>query len=220
MDPLTLLTRALVDGAATATRNNTSQISQEAYALLKTTLVHKFGPTLAAAADVAEKLPGSATATQVVQQSLLAANATQNTEILDLAKLLIAALRDHPTQSNSADTPNSPANTLNAQDINARNVVVGTQINISQPAPEDNSSPAGLSQLAQKLYGSLNAHWFDLNDLQDLAFQLNIDWDSLPGVAKPGKARALLQHCEKHSLLTRLQSLMRLARPNLRDQLQ
>lgn len=110
-------------------------------------------------------------------------------------------------------------NTLTANDINTGgDVVVGQKFVIHQ-TPEAEGGVAGLSALAQRLHALLTDRWFDLNDIQELAFQLDIDWDSLAGDAKPGKARALVRHCEKHDLLPKLQSLMRLARPNLREQL-
>ena len=74
--------------------------------------------------------------------------------------------------------------------------------------------------LGRTLYGLLNDRWFSLSDLEDIAFQMGIDWDALAGNAKPGKARALVLHCEQHEQLPQLKRLMRLARPNLREQLQ
>jgi hypothetical protein len=41
----------------------------------------------------------------------------------------------------------------------------------------------------------------------------------LSGDAKSGKARALVRHCEMHDLLPQLQQAMRLARPNLQDEI-
>lgn len=112
------------------------------------------------------------------------------------------------------------ANTLNANDIDTGggDVVVGQKIVIHQTLA-DEADAAGLSAQALTLYRLLSDRWFDTNDLEDIAFQLDIDWDSLPGAAKPGKARALVRHCEKHGLIAKLKGLMRLARPNLREQL-
>jgi hypothetical protein len=41
----------------------------------------------------------------------------------------------------------------------------------------------------------------------------------LKGETKAGKARALIQHCETTETLAELKKLMRVQRPNLRDQL-
>ena len=110
-----------------------------------------------------------------------------------------------------------PGNTLNANDITAENVVVGTQI-INHNYAGANDESVALSSQAQVLYPLLNQS-FDLNDLEELCFQLGIDWDNLRGDTKGSKARALLRYCDNRGLVPRLQSLMRLARPNLRDQL-
>jgi hypothetical protein len=75
------------------------------------------------------------------------------------------------------------------------------------------------SPTAKNLYNLLKDKWFSESDLQDLAFQLDLDWDNLRGETKTEKARALVQACEQNSLIEKLRGLMRLARPNLRDQL-
>jgi Effector-associated domain 7 len=115
------------------------------------------------------------------------------------------------------------ANELNAHDINTQgDVVVGKKevhYHYNQTQAEPKPVGAEPASSAQKLYSLLAGQWFDLNDLEDLCFKLGIDWDSLAGDAKAGKARALVRECEKHEWLPRLQSQMLLARPHLRDQL-
>ncbi|MCP4542993.1 MAG: hypothetical protein GY832_38240 [Chloroflexi bacterium] len=44
---------------------------------------------------------------------------------------------------------------------------------------------------------NLNAH-FNAGELHDLCFDLNIDYDSLPGEGKSDKARELVAHCRRH----------------------
>jgi hypothetical protein len=117
-------------------------------------------------------------------------------------------------------TEEEPNNTLNANDIHAQgDVVVGQKIVINHNTGVPPAAPASPTNtpaaLPQRLYALLSAHWFDQNDLQDLAFKLGIDWDNLSGDAKSGKARALVRHCEMHDQLPQLQQAMRLARPNL-----
>jgi hypothetical protein len=113
-------------------------------------------------------------------------------------------------------------NELTARDINTGggDVVVGQKIEIHQHlSGTPPAQPAALSETAQQLYTLLADKWFGLNDLEELAFQLNLEWDNLPGSAKPAKARALVLACEQRDLTAKLKSLMRLARPNLREQL-
>lgn len=97
----------------------------------------------------------------------------------------------------------------------------GTQItNYYQTASEvPESAMATWSAGARTLYGLLRDRWFDTNDLEDLTFQLNLDWDNLRGDTKMAKARALVAACESLGLTENLRRLMRLARPNLKDQL-
>lgn len=75
------------------------------------------------------------------------------------------------------------------------------------------------SPAAKNLYNLLKDKWFSESELEDLAFQLDLDWDNLRGDTKADKARALVQACEQNGLIEKLRGLMRLARPNLRDQL-
>jgi hypothetical protein len=78
---------------------------------------------------------------------------------------------------------------------------------------------ANWSPAAKNLYSLLKDKWFSESDLEDLAFQLDLDWDNLRGETKTDKARALVQACEQNGLVEKLRSLMRLARPNLKAQL-
>lgn len=75
------------------------------------------------------------------------------------------------------------------------------------------------SETGHKLYAVLKDKWFSESDLQDLCFQIDIDWDALSGDNKIDKARSLVLDCEKSGRLPRLLSMVRLARPNLRDQI-
>jgi hypothetical protein len=83
---------------------------------------------------------------------------------------------------------------------------------------EEESATSRLSDDSRKLVDLLN-EYFDINDLEDLAFQMSLDWDNLRGETKKAKARALVLHCEKTERLDNLKRIMRLARPNLRSQL-
>jgi len=86
-------------------------------------------------------------------------------------------------------------------------------------ASADESASARFSPLAQQLYSLLKDKWFSLSELQDLSFTLDLDWDKLSGNDKTDKARALVLECERSNRLEQLRRLMRLARPQLKDQL-
>ncbi len=83
--------------------------------------------------------------------------------------------------------------------------------------PAENAE-ATLSAEARPLVEMLNAY-FDMNELEDVAFQLGIDWDNLRGEVKKTKARAIVLFCDKRGEINKLKGIMRLARPNLRSQL-
>ncbi len=113
MDPLSIISTALVTGAAVAVTDTASQVIKDAYNGFKSLLMRKFGPGVSAAADVAEKLPGSDTAKTTTQAILAGTNAGQDAEVLDLAKALIAALEKHASQQqimNNTSTNNSDIN--------------------------------------------------------------------------------------------------------------
>lgn len=79
-------------------------------------------------------------------------------------------------------------------------------------APSLVTTPEG-----RKLYGLLDRH-FSTDEIAGLCFELGVNWDNLKGETKAGKVRALIQHSEKNDTLAALK-LMRVQRPNLRDQL-
>jgi integrase len=58
---------------------------------------------------------------------------------------------------------------------------------------------------------------FSIEDLRQLCFALNIDYESLSGDTKEAKARALVQFCENRGKLGDLYDAIREARPNLRS---
>ena len=77
---------------------------------------------------------------------------------------------------------------------------------------------ANLTEEARKLAAILNEH-FNEDELKEVAFQLNADWDNLPGETKQAKSRELAIYCERRSRMREIKSIVRLARPNLRGQL-
>ena len=81
------------------------------------------------------------------------------------------------------------------------------------------SAGTQFSETGHKLYAILKDKWFSESDLQDLCFQLDIDWDALSGENKIDKARSLVLDCEKSGKLPKLLSIVKLARPHLKDEL-
>ncbi len=63
-----------------------------------------------------------------------------------------------------------------------------------------------------QIYELLIAH-FDEAELQTLCFYLGIDYESLVGTAKPGKARALVQYCDRAGRLGDLRAKVKGERP-------
>jgi hypothetical protein len=56
---------------------------------------------------------------------------------------------------------------------------------------------------------------FDRNELLDLCFSLNVEFDDLPGASKKAKVRELLQHLNRRGRLDELVRLCARQRPNL-----
>jgi tetratricopeptide (TPR) repeat protein len=80
----------------------------------------------------------------------------------------------------------------------------------SQPEPSADSPPPPAKQ--KTLLQFLKQH-FNLDDLQELAFELNVDFENLAGSTKRAKARALVAHMVRLKRLPALVKAMKLARP-------
>lgn len=64
-------------------------------------------------------------------------------------------------------------------------------------------------------YRRLLLDYFNDDDLRNLCFELNIDYDVLPGDGKDAKVRELVQYCERHQRMAELREAGRRARPQL-----
>jgi hypothetical protein len=80
--------------------------------------------------------------------------------------------------------------------------------------PTDGPSDADQA-LVQKLYDILGGYRFGEGDLQDVSFQLGIEWDNLSGAEKRAKARSLVTECLRNDKLQELRSLVTRLRPNV-----
>lgn len=56
---------------------------------------------------------------------------------------------------------------------------------------------------------------FSVEELQVLAHDLSVDWDSLPGAAKPKKTLELISYLARHDKLSSLTALLRSSRPRV-----
>jgi len=70
-------------------------------------------------------------------------------------------------------------------------------------------SPESLSQLRQAL-----SRYFDQSELHNLAFDLNVDFEELPGANKSDKARSLVTYMERRGGLMELVGMGRQLRPS------
>ncbi|MCS6847099.1 MAG: hypothetical protein RMN52_05215 [Anaerolineae bacterium] len=94
-----------------------------------------------------------------------------------------------------------------------RDFVGRDQINIyGGRSPDDRGIARRRDPREQKLYEAFEAV-FSLDDLQDLAFTLGVDWDSLAGEAKGGKARALIDYFTKDGRFDVLYDAAKAKRP-------
>jgi len=97
MDPISIITGALVSGAAEAAKPTAAQIVKDAYSALKNALVKKFGEKsdVVDAAKKAGENPDSKHRAGVLQEELEKVKTELGDEIAELAKKLDEALKAH-----------------------------------------------------------------------------------------------------------------------------
>jgi len=71
------------------------------------------------------------------------------------------------------------------------------------------------SEEQKELYRLLNSH-FNESELQDLCFNLDVDFENLPGMGKKDRARELILRCKRHALTEVLLTELMEMRPDLR----
>lgn len=240
MDPLTLISTALVAGAATALKDTTTQAVKDAYNALKNLIARKFAHVapVSAALTMVESKPDDTARRQMLEDELKVARVDQDGEVLKLAQTLAEAIKQHaPQVAQQYNVTGSGAAAVGpgARAVGAGGVIVdgnhsgnintGTQMtnNYYGHPPADPADAAGSGLIAsvegRKLYQLLN-DYFNLSEIEGLCFEMGIDDENLRGETKAGKARALVQHVEAQSRQDELKKLMRVQRPNLRNQLQ
>jgi hypothetical protein len=233
MEPVTLIVSAVALGAAAAAEEVVPQAIKDAYAGFKGLLVRKFGgaANVEDAVRKVEEKPESEERKAVLGEEVEAARSAIDPELIaraeDLLKQLQAAGRAPAGGGNSGNI-----NTVTQIDArNSQGFINEASGPINQHFGQNvthNYYGAGAlsenvmaqwSPMAKNLYAILKDKWFSESELEDLAFQLDLDWDNLRGDTKADRARALVQACEQNGLIEKLRGLMRLARPNLRDRL-
>jgi hypothetical protein len=225
MDPLTLIASALVAGAVEAAKPTAAQAVKDAYTAVKAALARKFGAQsgVVKAAQAVEEKPGSEGRAKTLEEELQDVRDQIDAEIEQLAKKLDEALKQYaPGTTYTATLTGSGAiaQGTGARAVGERGVMVeganpgvintGTQVTHiygsgsgagGQRKPDD--------PLAQKLYEALSGYAFNTDDLQDLMFTLNVEWDSLSGDNKGAKARAIVDYFTREE---RLEELYRAAK--------
>src|SRR5512135_18892 len=93
-------------------------------------------------------------------------------------------------------------------------VTAGPGVGEELPAGEEQGVPAARPPEIMNLYEHLPEH-FDVEELQDLCFRLNIPYDDWPPMGRTGTARALITYCERHDMCPALIELCRQKRPNV-----
>ncbi|HQZ21729.1 MAG TPA: caspase family protein [Thermoflexales bacterium] len=99
------------------------------------------------------------------------------------------------------------------------NVVGRDQVVSNYYTSPPSDATANISAAGKRLAKLLN-DYFSASELEGLAFEMDADWDNLPGDTKEVKAREFVRFAERRNALAELKKLVRVARPNLRGQLE
>lgn len=140
-------------------------------------------------------------------------NAPKVTEISRSKNKKLLKRLSEPAQSGA-----TTSNTLNAHDIVADEIVVGTKIVKNYYSDRPDVDHVSILPKTHALVELLN-RYFDRVDLQTIAFVMNYDWDNLRGETKSEKAQALTLRAQRDDRLDELIAIMAKERPNLRAQL-
>lgn len=229
MDPLSMIVAALAAGAAEAVKPAAAQAVKDAYAGLKAFLARKLGGApnaedASAALRQVEKKPDDAARQAILKDELAASGVAGDSELARLAQaVLTLAGQGGPRISASVQGGGAIAQGPRAMAAggvvvgggNSGSINTGTQITTNdygRPADADAAArPA--NPLEKKLYEALSGYAFNLDDLEDLAFDLGVDWDSLRGETKGARARALVEYFVRADRLDDLLKVAKAKRP-------
>jgi hypothetical protein len=99
MDPVTLIVAALAAGAAAGLKDTAASAIKDAYGALRGLLSRRYGKVNV---DDLERKPESDAKRASVAEDLAAAGAGDDEELLDLARHLVAVVRENDPQAGSA----------------------------------------------------------------------------------------------------------------------
>jgi len=83
---------------------------------------------------------------------------------------------------------------------------------VAQPAEAPRLPSADIDRVKLK---QILVDYFNDEELRDLAFELTIDYESLPGAGKSGKARELVAFAERHGRFAEVVALVHRLRPGV-----
>lgn len=245
MEPLSMVATALLAGAAAGLSDTAAQAIKDAYASLKALITRKFssahnGEELTSAIRLAEKKPDDKSRQDVLKDELASAGAANDTEVIKTADALMQLVKAHApsiaTQYNvSVVGSGAAAAGQDATAVGAGGIIIkgnssgnnntGNQTTTNhyygEPPDRQRDTTQGLvaTPEGRRLQKLLDEYW-NMEDIENLCFELGVDVDNLPGRTKAAIARSLVLYAEKNDRLDELRKLMRVQRPNLRDQLQ
>lgn len=84
----------------------------------------------------------------------------------------------------------------------------------AQAAPQTPARDPAAARLRARLYDLLSGRAFTLDELEDVCFRLDIDWDGLRGETKAQKARSLVRACAAGGRVEELRQQVAALRPN------
>lgn len=108
---------------------------------------------------------------------------------------------------------------IKANDISGQ-IAFGDQISqnqVSERSLKETSKPPKISNLGQidaNLLRKKLIEYFNDGELQDICFELNVAYESLPGIGKRDKARELVAECQRKDKMADLTSICTRERPN------
>jgi hypothetical protein len=95
------------------------------------------------------------------------------------------------------------------------NIALGEGVGRGGSAPPIvNVSPRQLERVTPQVLRQFIFLYFNDNQLRDLYFEMDVDYDSLPGRGKRDKARELVAFCNRQKKFNRLVGLCQKKRPN------
>ena len=81
------------------------------------------------------------------------------------------------------------------------------------------TSTPGTGELDRSaFYLDILQNLFSEDELRDLCFRLNVDYEALPAASKPGKARELIKFCQRQARVRELYGAVQSERPYLFDE--